>query len=303
MQPLRVSDLNAIFEEDNFVFRFVLNECMQRNSEALWNVGNNFYELEGKAVQALTQHVASFLPVGPMLPPGFFDKDPSKPFYISMSLWHEDAQLCDQWLAKQRPRSVVYIAFGSVATLSHCQLTELAEGLKASEQPFLWSVRTDPSHQHVFQNLKEHTKDCGFIIPWAPQLQVLSHSAVGAFLTHCGWNSILESISAGVPLLAWPGRFAEQKMNGRYLVDEWKVGTEFKTQTEGELIVDRLEVERVIRVFMGKGNIETEAIRNVVQEFREKAKKTLMKGGWSHNNLQRFVDDMKKRATRSYTSN
>lgn len=293
--PLRVSDLSAVFEEDNFVFRFVLNSCMKRSPEALWNIGNNLYELEHEAIDRFTENVSSFLPIGPLLPADFFSSTSTKTS-SGMSLWQEDDR-CEHWLNNQKAGSVLYISFGSVAQLSKNQLEELRKGLKASQQTFLWALRPDST----LDNFQESFTNQGLVIPWAPQLQVLSHPSVGAFLTHCGWNSIMESISAGVPLLAWPGRFAEQKMNGRYVVDEWKIGMEFKTNRKDKL-VESNEVERVIKLMMQQGNSEAEVIKKMVEELRDKARQAVTEaGGSSRANLQRFVDDMRNRQEHKIT--
>jgi len=125
---------------------------------------------------------------------------------------------CLEWLDTQPDSSVVYVSFGSVAVLSVVQIQELVLGLEESGERFLLVLR--PPHNPdnlplLSEGFEERMKGRGFVhIGWAPQLYVLSHRALGGFLTHCGWNSTLESICRGVPMLTWPIQ-AEQAMNAR----------------------------------------------------------------------------------------
>lgn len=124
-----------------------------------------------------------------------------------------------RWLESQATGSVLYVSFGSVASLSIQQIHELALGLQASKQPFLLVVRPDDSlekHPLLPESFTAHAQGTGFVqSEWVSQQDVLSHPAVGGFLTHCGWNSTLESICLGVPLLAWPIQ-ADQMLTCRY---------------------------------------------------------------------------------------
>ena len=154
-------------------------------------------------------HLLSILPVGPMLPKAYFSSGPAD---------MEERDPCLQWLDTQPGSSVLYVSFGSVAVLSVAQIQELAMGLEMSGERFLLVLRppVNPDNLPLFpEGFEERTKGRGFVqIGWAPQLWVLSHRAVSAYLTHCGWNSTLEGICRGLPMLAWPVQ-AEQAMNAR----------------------------------------------------------------------------------------
>jgi hypothetical protein len=131
----------------------------------------------------------------------------------------EGRHLAEKWLDTQKDASVIYAAFRTGVFFSPEQIRELAHGLEASEQPFVLVLQlseTDNSEaEYLPPGFEERTKERGVVVTdWAPQVRILNHPAVGAFMTHCGWNSSLESIAAGVPMLAWP-MMAEQKMNCR----------------------------------------------------------------------------------------
>lgn len=174
---------------------------------------NSFDDLEPAIVNMLKSRFHKFLNVGPFcltLPPKLFDDDP-----------HD----CIGWLnAQEEEASVAYISFGSVGMLPPQELVALAEALEELGTPFLWSFRGN-----LDQLLPKHfldyttTKNKGKIVPWVPQLKVLQHPSIGVFVTHCGWNSVLESIVCGVPLIARP-IFGEQKLNSRIVEALWGTG-------------------------------------------------------------------------------
>ncbi|KAK7841588.1 hydroquinone glucosyltransferase [Quercus suber] len=172
---------------------------------------------------------------------------------------------CLRWLDNQPHGSVLFVCFGSGGTLSYEQTNELALGLELSGQKFIWVVRTPNnesadatylSDQTLGNNplaflpkgFVERTKGQGLVVPfWAPQAQVLSHGSTGGFLTHCGWNSTLESIMQGIPLIVWP-LFAEQKKNAALLAEDLKVALRPKTNKNG--LIDREEIAKVVKGLM-----------------------------------------------------
>ncbi|KAH7279830.1 hypothetical protein KP509_37G039100 [Ceratopteris richardii] len=144
------------------------------------------------------------------------------------SLLPEDTS-CLTWLDKQQETSVLYVSFGSIAPMEEHTVTDLAHALEASNANFLWVIRPDcmsgkdSLQQLLPKGFMERTQNRGCVVSWAPQLAVLGHRSIGAFLSHCGWNSILESLSHGVPILGFP-QAAEQNTNLRFVVEDWKVG-------------------------------------------------------------------------------
>lgn len=152
--------------------------------------------------------------MGPLLPNAYFSTS-----ITAVTGTEENREPCLQWLDKQPDASVVFVSFGSVAVLSIPQIHEIALGLEASGQRFLLALRVppNPDNQPLLPELfEERTQERGVVLwGWAPQLWILSHPSLAGFVSHCGWNSSLESICRGVPLLTWPIQ-AEQAMNARY---------------------------------------------------------------------------------------
>jgi hypothetical protein len=140
-----------------------------------------------------------------------------------------DVGLVLSWLDARPASSVLYISFGSLAQLSPKQVIELARGLEASERPFVWAIKEAKSNADVqawlvAEGFEERVADRGLLVRgWAPQVTILSHPAVGGFLSHCGWNATLEAITHGVPVLTWP-YFADQFCSERLLVEVLDVG-------------------------------------------------------------------------------
>ena len=197
-----------------------------------------------------------------------------------------------EWLNHQPDESVIFVSFGSGGTLSYEQMREVAWGLELSQQRFIWVVRKptittgdaaffsngtgeDPL-DYLPDGFLTRTRDLGRILPnWALQPDILRHRAVGGFLSHCGWNSTLESITNGVPIIAWP-LYSEQKMNAALVVEELGVGVRPTTK---EMVVGREEIEKTVRMIM------VEKLRESVKELKQSGERALAKGGSSYNAL------------------
>ncbi|KAF9594997.1 hypothetical protein IFM89_035971 [Coptis chinensis] len=158
-----------------------------------------------------------------------------------------DDHYCLSWLDAKEPNSVLYVSFGSISRLGAAQLLEIAMGLEASNVPFIWVVRmskNSDNEQFLPEGFEERMEGKGLIIrDWAPQALILDHPAVGGFMTHCGWNSTFEGITAGLPLITWP-MFAEQFNNEQLVTQVLKIGIRsgndvWNSWMEGDTVCDK----------------------------------------------------------------
>ncbi|XP_077214219.1 7-deoxyloganetin glucosyltransferase-like [Tasmannia lanceolata] len=261
-----------------------LNTDAQKASRALAIIINTFNDLEHKVLDVISSMVPKIYTIGPLallcnkIPDGRLRS-------IGSNLWKEETE-CLEWLDTKEPNSVVYVNFGSITVMSPEQLKEFAWGLANSKHCFLWITRPDlvmGGSTILLQEFIIETKERGLVAGWCPQEEVLSHPSVGVFLTHCGWNSTLESICNGVPVLCWPF-FSEQPMNCRFACTEWAIGMEIDSN------VKRREVEGLVRELM-EGEKGKE-MRNKAIEWKESARKAIEQGGSSFMNLDKLVKDM-----------
>jgi hypothetical protein len=216
---------------------------------------------------------------------------------------------CLKWLDSQQPCSVVYACLGSLCNLITSQLIELGLGLGESKKPFIWVIRGSAKNNEELEKwisedrFEERIKGRGLLIRgWAPQLLILSHPSVGGFLTHCGWNSIIESISAGVPMLTWP-LFGDQFMNEKLVVQVRKIGVRVGVEDPvkwGEeekigVLVEKEDVKAAIDMLMNEGE-EREERRKRVRELGEMAKRAVADGGSSHVQITQLIKDIMRQA-------
>ncbi|TYJ39800.1 hypothetical protein E1A91_A04G094400v1 [Gossypium mustelinum] len=213
-------------------------------------------------------------------------------------------QECLKWLDSQEPNSVIYACLGSISTIKFPELKELGLGLEASNKPFIWVLRGKNATSNQVEKwikedgFEERTKGRGLIIVgWAPQVLILSHSAIGGFLTHCGWNSTIEGISAGVPLITLPllgDQFCNQKLVVQILKIGVSLGIEKPTMfgdEESGFILKKEEVKNAIYQLIDVGNEGIDR-RKRAEVFREKAKKAIEVGGSSYLNITLLIEDI-----------
>ncbi|KAJ9545802.1 hypothetical protein OSB04_025509 [Centaurea solstitialis] len=277
LQPLQIKDLPKFLtnlpEETCELIEFMVQGTKQAQA-VIWNT---FKELEELELPTLRHGFPNphFL-IGP------FHKYSSA---SSSSLLEQD-QTSISWLDKHQQNSVLYVSFGSLAMIEESQFLEMAWGLANSNQPFLWVVRPgsirgfewlEPLPDGFLEKIAERR---GYIVKWSPQQEVLAHPAVGGFLTHNGWNSTLESICEGVPMICSPC-FGDQLPNARYVSDVWKIGVELENGLE------RGEIENSIkRLMVDKEGIE---MRENILKLKEKVNLCLKKGGSSYTSLEDLV--------------
>ncbi|KAJ3682569.1 hypothetical protein LUZ60_015142 [Juncus effusus] len=218
-----------------------------------------------------------------------------------------DGERCLNWLDSLKVGSVLYVSFGSVARIVSLQLIEIGLGLEASERPFIWVIKTGEKTSEFEQWLleekfEERVRDRGLIIRgWAPQVMILSHKAIGGFVTHCGWNSTIEGICAAVPMVAWP-QFGDQFFNEILIVDVLKVGVrigveksiKWGSEKSDEVMVKRDEVVRkVLELMDGEG--EGMERRNRAQKLGEMAKVAMDEGGSSYEHIELLIQDIREK--------
>nr|POE96775.1 7-deoxyloganetin glucosyltransferase [Quercus suber] len=196
-----------------------------------------FNVLEQEVLDALSTMFSHVYAIGPLQP--LLNQLPNDPLEsIGYSLWKEETH-CLSWLNSKAPNSVLYVNFGSVAVMTPLQLIEFGWGLANSKQPFLWVIRPDLVVGELGTlplEFEIETKERSLINSWCPQEEVLNHPSVGGFLTHCGWNSIIESLCAGVPMLSCPF-IADQQTNCKYTCNEWGIGMEINNDVKREEVV------------------------------------------------------------------
>ncbi|XVE76088.1 hypothetical protein DITRI_Ditri12bG0144900 [Diplodiscus trichospermus] len=214
---------------------------------------------------------------------------------------------CVKWLDSQAPGSVIYVCFGTLNRIPSLQLIEIATALEASNRPFIWVLREGYKIEEMEKWLEEEEyeekiKGRGLLIRgWAPQVLILSHQTIGGFLTHCGWNSTLEGICAGVPMITWP-LFAEQFYNEKLIVQVLDIGIGVGTQQvvmqfggkeDGEpaALVKAEDIKKAINKLMDRGE-EGEERRKRAKGLAAKAEKAVEQGGSSYLNITLFIEDV-----------
>ncbi|XP_034701425.1 anthocyanidin 3-O-glucosyltransferase 2-like [Vitis riparia] len=265
---------------------------MRRFRQVKGIMANTFIELESHAIQSFSgSTVPPVYPVGPILNTRMgFGED------------QQNASAIMSWLDDQPPSSVVFLCFGSMGSFGADQIKEIAHGLDHSGHRFLWSLRQPPLKGKMelpsdYENIEEvlpegflhRTARIGKVIGWAPQVAVLAHSAVGGFVSHCGWNSLIESIWYGVPVATWP-MYGEQQINAFQMIKDLGLAEEIKIDynMNSGYIVSACEVENGLRNLM---NINSE-VRKKKKEMQKISRKVVIDGGSSHFSLGHFIEDM-----------
>ncbi|KAI3503256.1 hypothetical protein L1887_31695 [Cichorium endivia] len=276
MPPIKPKDLSwACFENlaaIEAIFQ-VLKEGVEASKLTEWFVCNSTTELESAAFSLYPR----LLPIGPLLASNRLANQTGH-------FWQEDST-CLEWLDQQPPCSVIYVAFGSITIFNQTQFEELALGLELSNRPFLWVVRPGMTKETTAaypDGYLERIGCHGRVVSWAPQQKVLAHPSVACFVSHCGWNSTLEGVTAGLPFLCWP-YFADQFHNESYICDIWKTGLGFKKDEAG--IITRGEIKSKVEQLLGD-----DTIRGKAMDIKERVTISIREGGCSYKNLRNFIE-------------
>lgn len=240
---------------------------------------NTFDELEADAVLAVDK--VEIIPVGPIVP-SLFPSDKGR--VTRGDLLKEDEKGYMEWLDSKAENSVVYVSFGSLAVLKKEQMEEILKGLKDSGRSYLWVVRKDCRSEVGELEWGEN----GMVVEWCSQVRVLSHPSVGCFVTHCGWNSTMESLAYGVPTIGVP-QWSDQATCAWLAEKVW--GTGVRGEVNGDGILEGEELKRCLDLVMGEGERSLE-IRRKVGIWKDKAMRAISFGGSSDKNLRAFVDEI-----------
>lgn len=273
MSYLQATDITTVLHR-------IIDKAFTDVKRADFVICNTVQELEQDTLTALNQKQPVYA-IGPILANDFAKTK------IAMSLWSESD--CSQWLNTKANGSVLYVSFGSYAHVSKHDIVEIAHGLLLSGVNFVWVLRPDivssDDTDILPEGFIENARDKGLVVPWCHQIAVLSHPAIGGFLTHCGWNSIMESIWCGIPLICFP-ILTDQFTNRKLVVHDWKLGINLCD----EKMISREQVSANIASLMS-GEILNIKLMNKMKQV----KKTLENAtdGSSNKNFEDFISAVK----------
>ncbi|XP_062197939.1 cyanidin 3-O-rutinoside 5-O-glucosyltransferase-like [Phragmites australis] len=300
-RPLRIRDFPSILvDTTGSDLAKAFNEVFQELFEYIdtWRpkvLVNTFDELEATVLKDMKRHL-DVLAVGPMV---------GSSTEARLHLFkHDDVdeKRYMEWLGAQSDKSVVYVSFGSISKYTQQQMEEIVRGLRQCGRPYLLVVRKDGLEEGVDHDdhCLEVVQNQGMVVEWCNQLEVLSHPAVGCFLTHCGWNSTLEAIVSGVPIIGVPNMF-DQPTNAYLVEDEWEIGTRGERNSEG--VFTGTELARCIELVMGEYCAKATAIRERVKALQGIAQEAADVGGPAERNLRDFVKTIQARGTVNCVNN
>ncbi|KAG8387288.1 hypothetical protein BUALT_Bualt02G0005800 [Buddleja alternifolia] len=276
---IRLVDIPSIaYIKDQGLIRVTLQN-FPYVSKAQYLLITSVYELEPQVIEALKQEFSfPIYAFGPAIPYSNLEKATSLSTNIQNDLYFE-------WLNSQPPSSVLYIAFGSFLSVSSAQMDEIAAGLHKSGVRFLWVARGEA------ERLQEKCGNAGKVVPWCEQLKVLSHNSIGGFWTHCGWNSTIESIFSGVPLIAFPLSL-DQTTTRKLIVEDWKIGCDGKRGVGPDGMLRSEEISKLVKKFMDFESIERKEMMRMVKKLQNETLKSISDGGLSKANFNSFLDDI-----------
>ncbi|KAI3997428.1 hypothetical protein MKX01_040584 [Papaver californicum] len=260
----------------NSMFSAMMEKIRESEQKSYGVLANSFYELE----PAYADHYKNALgirswQIGPLSLQNN-DSTLDKTERRNEASIEEHSVL--KWLDSKKTNSVIYVSFGSMSKLPNDQLTEIATGLEDSGCSFIW---------------------VGLIIrEWAPQVLILDHLALGGFMTHCEWNSILEGITAGIPMITWP-MFAEQFYNEKLVTQVLKIGSqvgagEWNVWVEtANVSVKKDKISKAVTQLMSDDGEENKEMRKRVTELGEKAKRAVKEDGSSYVQFTALIEELK----------
>ncbi|XP_073156851.1 UDP-glycosyltransferase 87A1-like [Henckelia pumila] len=237
-------------------------------------------DLELDVLQALKREFAfPIYTFGPAIP--YFNLEKATSFSTNQND-HDDYF---GWLNTQPSSSVLYVSLGSFLSVSSAQMDEIAHGLRESCVKFLWVARGES------ERLKGKCGHLGRVVPWCEQLKVLCHPSVGGFWTHCGWNSTMECIFAGVPIIAFP-IIMDQTTIRKHIVEDWKIGLDAKRGVGSGDLLRSTEIARLVKRFMDLESAERKEMARRARALQQTTLVAISDGGTSKTNLDSFLNDI-----------
>nr|QDH43896.1 glycosyltransferase [Crocosmia x crocosmiiflora] len=287
--PHRIEMLTSLLSPPGGVGEHEMFKLMREaDAKSYGTVVNSFFELEPDYLKCLGRKA---WPLGPVAP---IHRD-----NIANAKAHDSVE----WLGRKSPGSTVYICFGSTGSFTRAQMQELALGLESSDHQFVWVLGKD-GNEWIPQGFEERVSGKGLIVRgWAPQMLILNHPSVGGFVTHCGWNSCLEGVTAGLPLVTWPMNIEDHFYNERMIVDVLRIGVSVGVKKlclkpEDRNVIEAEVVKKAVDELMGSGEA-ADLRRQRARELGEKARKAVEKGGSSYVNMANLIQELIDRKNRN----
>ncbi|KAJ0794655.1 putative UDP-glucuronosyl/UDP-glucosyltransferase [Helianthus annuus] len=270
LSSLTVADIPTVYHSGGERLKGIIPNLS--NIKANYVLISTIYELEHEALDALRATLQ--MPVytsGPNIPYSQIEPNPSsdQPIYLN-------------WLNSKPPRTVLYVSFGSFLSVTGAEMAEIAYGLTQSGVNFLWVARGETSH------LKKICGENGMVVEWCDQLRVLLHSSIGGFWTHCGWNSVKESLFSGVPMLAFPISL-DQTLNSKVIVKDWKIGWNVREKVGA---LKRGEIAKTVRDFMDSKSVVRIEMMEWAKGFSRICQESVGEAGSVNKDFDAFVKDI-----------
>ncbi|KAL6609729.1 hypothetical protein ACP70R_039698 [Stipagrostis hirtigluma subsp. patula] len=273
LKSIRLADLAPTHTNEAMMNKILEAYSALRKAQCV--IFTSFHELEGDAIDVIRQGMrCPVYAVGPCIP--FMALQEHKP--------NPDGEGYMEWLDAQPAGSVLYVSLGSFLSVSGSQVDEIAAGLAASNARFLWVLRDAGARSRVLD-----AGAGGLVVPWTDQLRVLCHPSVGGFFTHCGMNSTLEAVYAGVPVLTLPIAF-DQPINSRLAVEVWRTGYGLKEKARADGVVGREEIAAAVARLMRPDAAEADEMRTRAAQLKDAARAAIEDGGSSCRDITAFID-------------
>ncbi|KAI3526318.1 hypothetical protein L1887_05566 [Cichorium endivia] len=292
VRPIRVADLVTCFNGYCKEVMPVTLQAVSMAAKAQFLLFVSVYELESQVIDAIKSELSMpVYAIGPAIPYfnwDYIENDQNSPTCIKWLDHQENDQNTPdyiKWLDHQPEASVLYISQGSFLSVSNAQWEEIIGGVHDSGVRYIWITRGEKSR------FKHENDENALVIPWCDQLRVLCHSSIGAFWSHCGWNSTKEGAFSGVPMLTFP-IFYDQVPNSKMIVEDWKMG--MRVRTEEGILVTRDEIVKLIKCFMDGESEERKEMRRRALEVKRICRQAIAEGGSAQIDINSFISDISR---------